>query len=131
MNMNQEAISYTNPSVAVVILNWNGRKYLEQFLPSVLASQYSRLKIYVADNASTDDSVPFVKANYPSVQIISNPSNEGFAKGYNSALKFVEADIYVLLNSDVEVTPDWINPVVEVMKNPEVAACQPKILSWT
>jgi len=119
------------PSVAVVILNWNGRAFLQQFLPSVLASEYDNLQVIVADNASSDDSVAFVKAQHPSVRFLHNPTNEGFAKGYNTALKQVQADYYVLLNSDVEVTPGWIRPVIELMEQDKnIAACQPKILSY-
>ena len=119
------------PSVAIVILNWNGKKFLQQFLPSVMASSYANKKIIVADNASTDDSIAFLKQQYPQVGIIVNKSNEGFAKGYNAALKQVQADYYVLLNSDVEVTPDWIEPIIELMESDKgIAACQPKILAW-
>ena len=121
----------TQPSVAIVILNWNGRSFLEKFLPSVTASVYPNKKIIVADNASTDDSVNFLQQHYPSVQVIQNSSNEGFAKGYNTALKQVEADYYVLLNSDVEVTPGWIGPVIELMETDKaIAASQPKILAY-
>ena len=94
------------PSVAIVILNWNGQALLEKFLPSVVNSTYTNLRIVVADNASTDDSVNYVKTNFPFIEIIQNAQNEGFASGYNTVLKQVEADYYVLLNSDVEVTPD-------------------------
>ncbi len=119
------------PLVAIVILNWNGSKFLEQFLPSVVASTYSHKKIIVADNASTDDSISFLKNNYPEVSIILNPGNEGFAKGYNLALQQVTADYYVLLNSDVEVTPSWIEPIVSLMEaDKKIAACQPKVLSY-
>ncbi|MGG9963432.1 glycosyltransferase family 2 protein [Ferruginibacter sp. SUN106] len=119
------------PSVAIVILNWNGRKFLEQFLPSVMASVYDNKRVIVADNASTDDSVAFVKLQYPQIEIIINNSNEGFAKGYNTALKQVQSDYYVLLNSDVEVTPNWIKPVIELMEsNTAIAACQPKLLAY-
>jgi GT2 family glycosyltransferase len=90
-----------NPSVAIVILNYNGQKYLEQFLPSVLATTYPNIEIVVADNGSTDDSLIFLKNEYPSVTVLSNSTNEGFAGGYNWALKRVEAQYYVLLNSDV------------------------------
>ena len=121
----------SKPSVAVVILNWNGRKYLERFLPSVLKSDYINLEIVIADNASTDDSVAFIQSNYPQLRILQNTTNEGFAKGYNSALKQVESDYYVLLNSDVEVTPEWITPVIDLMEaNPKIAACQPKLLDF-
>ncbi|MBL7702792.1 MAG: glycosyltransferase family 2 protein [Ferruginibacter sp.] len=119
------------PSVAIVILNWNGRKFLEKFLPSVLASTYTNKKIIVADNASSDDSVSFLKEHYPGVVIIQNSSNEGFAKGYNTALKQVETDYYVLLNSDVEVAPGWIEPVISLMETDKrIAACQPKLLAY-
>jgi GT2 family glycosyltransferase len=119
------------PSTAIVILNWNGKGFLEKFLPAVLASTYANRQVYVADNASTDDSVQFLKTHYPQVSIIENSSNEGFAKGYNSALKHVNADIYILLNSDVEVTPGWIEPVIELMgSDSSIAACQPKILAY-
>ncbi|MGN7822459.1 glycosyltransferase family 2 protein [Chitinophaga sp. 22536] len=119
------------PSVAVVILNWNGKAFLEKFLPSVCRSTYGNLQLVLADNASTDDSVAFVEAHYPSVRIIRNPSNDGFAGGYNDALAHVEADIYVLLNQDVEVEPGWIEPVVALMESdPRIAACQPKMRAY-
>ena len=119
------------PQVAIVILNWNGRSFLEKFLPSVLASTYGNKRIIVADNASTDDSIDFVKNHFPGVEIIVNPANEGYAKGYNTALKQVEADYYVLLNSDVEVTPGWIEPVISLMESDwKIAACQPKMLAY-
>ncbi|MGH2642415.1 MAG: glycosyltransferase family 2 protein [Chitinophagaceae bacterium] len=119
------------PSVAVVILNWNGRPFLEKFLPSVTATDYPDLKIYVADNASEDDSVKFVMDHYPQINIIQNSGNFGFAGGYNEALKKVSADYYVLLNSDVEVDKDWILPIIQLMNgNPVIGACQPKILSY-
>jgi GT2 family glycosyltransferase len=118
------------PAVAIVILNWNGKHFLEKFLPSVVASTYLNKKIIVADNASTDDSLIFLKQYFPQVEIIFNLTNEGFAKGYNTALQQVTADYYVLLNSDVEVTPGWIEPIVELMEsNPGIGACQPKMLA--
>ena len=119
------------PEVAIVILNWNGKPFLERFLPSILNSHYSNKRIIVADNASTDDSVSFLREHYKTVEIIQNANNEGFAKGYNTALRQVKSDYYVLLNSDVEVSPDWIGPVIDIMeRDQEVAACQPKILAW-
>ncbi|MEO7265771.1 MAG: glycosyltransferase family 2 protein [Ferruginibacter sp.] len=119
------------PSVAVVILNWNGKNFLQQFLPSVLSSTYKYKRVIVADNASTDDSVLFIKEHFPMVEIIINPVNEGFAKGYNSALKKIESDYYVLLNNDVEVSAGWIEPIVKLMEQDKnIAACQPKILSY-
>ena len=118
------------PTVAVVILNWNGKRFLEKFLPSVMQTSYPA-KIIVADNASTDDSISFLNQYYPSVAQIHNPSNQGFARGYNTALKQVESKYYVLLNSDVEVTPGWIEPVIALLeKDSNIAACQPKILSY-
>jgi GT2 family glycosyltransferase len=128
--INQSSLSEL-PHVAVVILNYNGRDYLERFLPSVKASLYPNLEVIVADNASTDGSVAFLKSTHPDVRLLHNPTNEGFAKGYNSALGRVDAEICILLNSDVEVEPDWIGPVVELFRNdPMIAACQPKILDW-
>lgn len=116
--------------IAIVILNWNGRSLLEQFLPSVL--QYSQeAKIYVADNASTDDSVNYVHTSYPEVTVIQNKVNGGYAKGYNDALPKIDADIYCLLNSDVEVSEGWLTPVINAFKASEkVAAVQPKILDY-
>ncbi len=119
------------PSVAVVILNYNGREHLKNFLPSVLASDYGNLRIIVADNASTDDSLAVIRHLFPSVEILEHGYNEGFAGGYNWALKRVEADYYVLLNSDVSVTPGWVTPVIALMETDTViAACQPKLLSY-
>ncbi len=119
------------PLVSIVILNWNGRDFLQKFLPFVLASSYTNKRVIVADNASTDDSVVFLQQFFPQVEILVNAVNEGFAKGYNTALQKVKSDYYVLLNSDVEVTPGWIEPVIELMENdPLIAACQPKILNY-
>lgn len=119
------------PKVAVVILNWNGVNFLERFLPSVRASTYSNLDIIVGDNASADNSVQFLQEYYPDIRIIINDQNFGFAGGYNKILEQVEADYFVLLNSDVEVVPDWIEPVISLMEtDPEIAAAQPKILSY-
>src|SRR5438552_4772758 len=98
----------SQPKVAVVILNWNGRKYLEQFLPSVSTTAYANCEIILVDNASSDDSVAFLEKNYPATHIIRFPSNYGFAKGYNEALKEIKTDYYMLLNSDVEVNPGWL-----------------------
>lgn len=117
--------------VAVVILNWNGKSFLEKFLPQVIAYNSGYAEVIVADNASTDDSVSFIRNNYPQVTIIQNSVNGGFAKGYNDALKHVKAEYYVLLNSDVEVTPRWIEPVIELMESDrDIAACQPKIRAY-
>ena len=119
------------PTVAIVILNWNGQHFLEKFLPSVIASTYTNKRIIVADNASNDNSIVFLQQYYPQVEIINNSGNLGFAKGYNTALQQVEADYYVLLNSDVEVTPRWMEPVIELMEsNAAIGACQPKLLNY-
>jgi len=118
--------------IAVVILNWNGKKFLEQFLPALVQHSSGDAELIVADNASTDDSIKFLKSDYPSIRIIENPKNLGFPGGYNAALGKVNADYYILLNSDIEVTHNWIRPVVEMMdKDRSIAACQPRILSWS
>jgi GT2 family glycosyltransferase len=117
--------------VSVVIINYNGRKYLEQFLPSILAGTYADMELIVADNASTDDSLVFLRKQYPSVRIIELKRNHGYAGGYNEALKEVNSDYFVLLNSDVEVTPGWLEPMVALMDGDKtIGACQPKILSY-
>ena len=116
--------------VAIVILNYNGKTLLEQFLPSVIA--YSKqANLYVADNASTDDSVEYIKEHFTSVHLINNTQNGGYAKGYNDALKELTEDIFVLLNSDVEVTRGWLTPIMEVFKTSKnVSGVQPKILDY-
>ena len=120
-----------HPSVAIVILNWNGKHYLQQFLPSVLQTSYPNLQIIVADNASTDNSKDFLKEQFPQIRVLPLSQNFGFAKGYNEALKQVTANYYVLLNSDVEVTPGWLQPLVELLESADtIAACQPKILAY-
>lgn len=120
------------PSVAIVILNWNGRFHLESFLPSVYNSTYPNLEFVVGDNASTDDSIEFIENNYPLIRIIQNDDNYGFAEGYNRVLKQVDTDYYILLNSDVEVTNKWIEPVINTMESDQsIAAAQPKIRSWS
>ena len=118
--------------VAVVILNYNGKKFLEEFLPNVIANTNAEMaEIVVADNASTDGSVAFMQERFPGIRLIVNDFNGGFATGYNLALKQIEAEYFVLLNSDIEVTPQWIEPVIELMdSDPNIAACQPKILSY-
>ena len=118
------------PKVAVVILNWNGLVYLKKFLPSVCASTYLNLEIVVGDNASNDDSVSFIKENYPHIRVISNDYNYGFAGGYNKVLNQLDHDYFILLNSDVEVEAGWIEPVIKLMESDsKIAAAQPKILS--
>jgi GT2 family glycosyltransferase len=116
--------------IAVVVLNWNGVKLLEQFLPSVI--QFSpEATVYVADNASTDESVAFIKNNFPTVKIVQNKTNQGFAGGYNEALQYIDAEIYALVNSDIEVTQNWLKPILETFSTePETAIIQPKILDF-
>ena len=114
--------------IAIVILNWNGAAMLRQYLPSVL--QYSRdeATIYVADNASADDSLTLLRQHFPEVKLILLDRNWGFAEGYNKALAQIDAEYYLLLNSDIEVTPHWLTPLVQFMdRHQEVAACQPKL----
>ncbi len=117
--------------VAVVILNWNGKKFLEQFLQKVVDYSKNDAEIIVADNASSDDSIEYLKSNFPEVKIIQNSFNAGFATGYNLALKQIKAKYFVLLNSDIEVTEDWIKPVIKLMESDgNIAACQPKIRAY-
>jgi len=117
-------------TVAIAILNWNGKNWLEKFLPSVIKYS-SEAEVFVIDNASTDDSILYLQSNYPQVKIISNPNNSGFAAGYNLGLKSVTADIYCLLNSDVEVTENWILPIRKLFsERRDIAAIQPKILDY-
>lgn len=119
------------PFVSIVILNWNGRNFLQQFLPSVMATTYNNREVVVVDNASTDDSIQYLQQNWPMVRIIQNKHNYGFARGYNEGLKQIQADYYVLLNSDVEVSPNWLHPMVNLLENDaSIAACQPKILQY-
>jgi len=116
------------PSVGVVILNYNGKNFLEKHLPTVMTTKYANYKVYVADNASKDDSVEFLKKHYPTVSIIQLSQNFGFSKGYNLALDYLDDDYFVLLNSDVEVPDNWLEPLVDMMqKDPTIAAVQPKI----
>lgn len=116
---------------AVVILNYNGKKFLEDFLPIVVEKSKDVADIWVADNNSVDDSVDFLRKNFPQVKIILNNFNGGYASGYNVALKQIEAEYYILLNSDIEVTDNWIQPIINLMDSDKnIAACQPKILSF-
>jgi hypothetical protein len=117
-------------NVAIVILNFNGKNFLEQFLPSVI--QFSKdARIIVADNGSTDASAGLVEEKFPQIQLIQLPENKGFCGGYNDILKKIEATYYVLLNSDVEVTEGWLTPLIKLFeKDASIAAAQPKILSF-
>jgi len=116
--------------IAVVILNWNGRNLLEQFLPSI--EKYSEnAEIVIADNNSDDDSIEFVKKNYPSFTIIKNSENGGYARGYNQALQHVDADVFALVNSDIEVTKNWLSSIEELFNsNKDISIIQPKILDY-
>lgn len=119
------------PLVAIVILNYNGRKFLEKFLPSVMATTYPNYKVVVADNGSTDDSVAFMQTKYPQIELDQLEQNFGFAEGYNQALLKRQEDYFVLLNSDVEVSADWITHIIALMEADErLAVCQPKILAY-
>lgn len=118
--------------IAVVILNWNGKKMLEKYLPSVTAYTTGDAEVVIADNGSTDDSIEFLRTHYPTLRIVQMDKNYGFAEGYNRALEQIEADYYVLLNDDVEVTPNWIEPVIAQMESNRLTAiCQPKLLMDT
>lgn len=117
-------------TIAIVILNWNGKSWLEQFLPSVLKFS-ENAEVFVIDNLSTDDSIQFLKTSFPTVKIVQNEQNFGFAGGYNEGLKHIDAEYYCLLNSDVEVTENWLKPVLDLFeKDKNIAAIQPKILSF-
>lgn len=116
--------------VAIAILSWNGKDWLKKFLPNVIENS-KEADIYVIDNASSDNTLEFLKSNFPEVKIIRNRINKGFAGGYNEGLKKIDADIFCLLNSDVEVTNNWIKPVIELFQRDEnIAAIQPKILDY-
>ena len=118
--------------VAVAILNWNGHELLKKFLPSVVEySDINNVSIYVIDNGSTDGSITFLRAYYPTVKIVLLAQNYGFAGGYNKGLEKIKAEYYVLLNSDVEVTKGWLEPMLEVLENNKnIAVCQPKLKSY-
>ena len=116
--------------IAVVILNWNGVELLRQFLPAVI--KYSpEAEVYVADNASTDGSVEVVKNEFPSIKIIQNKGNYGYAKGYNEALKQIDEPYYALVNSDIEVTQNWLKSVITIFENqPDIGIIQPKLMDF-
>ena len=118
--------------VAVVILNWNGADFLEKFLPPLLEStDPSMAEIWIADNGSTDRSIDLLRTDFPSVRLITLEKNYGFAAGYNRSLEQIDATYFVLLNSDVEVTTGWLEPLYRMISdNPEIGACMPKIRSW-
>jgi GT2 family glycosyltransferase len=115
---------------AVVILNWNGKDWLEKFLPTVIKHS-NDAEIVIADNRSTDDSLSFLEENFPLITIVENKENLGFASGYNKALNQIHSEYYVLLNSDVEVSENWLSPIVNLLdKDKTIAACQPKLLDF-
>ena len=117
---------------AIVILNWNGANMLRRFLPSVITYSRDEADIYVADNGSTDESLTLLRQHFPECRVIELGRNWGFAEGYNRALAAIDATYYLLLNSDVETTHHWLTPLTEFMDtHPQVAACQPKLLSAT
>ena len=116
--------------LAIVILNWNGAAMMRQYLPTVLEHSRQEATVYVADNASTDDSLELLRRDFPEVRLIVLDKNWGFAEGYNKALRQIDAEYYLLLNSDIEVTPHWLTPLLHYMDtHTDVAACQPKLLS--
>ncbi len=118
------------PTVAIVILNWNGQHFLARFLPSVITHSQG-CTVYVVDNHSSDSSVPYLREQHPDVKLILHPENLGFCEGYNQALRQIPADYYVLLNSDVEVTAGWVTPIISLLENDTtIAACQPKLKSY-
>ncbi|HEY6901920.1 MAG TPA: glycosyltransferase family 2 protein [Puia sp.] len=119
------------PSVALVILNWNTRHYLERFIPFLQATTYPNKEIYVIDNNSTDDSIPFLQTHFPSVHILAMTENKGFAGGYNFGLAQIDTDYYLIVNSDMEVTPGFIEPLVNLLEDhPEIGICQPKLRAF-
>ena len=126
--LRSESKSASGGKVAVVILSWNGKEMIEEYLSSVIASNYADLEVVVADNHSDDGSATLVREKFPSVRLIELERNFGFAAGYNEALQRIRAEYFVLLNQDVEVTPNWLEPMIALMeKDRTIAACQPKI----
>ncbi len=118
------------PKVAVILLNWNGKHWLNRFLPFVTQSTYPALEVWVVDNGSTDESVSYIKSEFPEVKTLLLDKNYGFTQGNNLALPHIDAPYYILLNSDVEVSPGWVEPMVEYMEsNPDIGVVQPKILA--
>jgi GT2 family glycosyltransferase len=120
----------STPSVAIIILNWNTAHYLKRFLPAVISSTYSNKTVYVIDNASTDNSIEVLEKEFPSVKIIKMQTNIGFAGAYNVAIQQLNPDYFLIVNSDIETTPGFIEPVIELMEsNREIGICQPKLLA--
>lgn len=118
--------------VAIAILNWNGKSFLEKFLPDVIQHSPDYAEVYVIDNGSSDDSIKYLTAEFPSVKVIALDKNHGFAMGYNEGLKKIQAEYFVLLNSDVQVTRQWMEPVISLMDSDKrIGACQPKLLNYS
>lgn len=118
------------PVAKIIILNWNGADHLRRFLPSVVAAAPAGVEVIVADNGSTDDSLAALAAGFPSVTVLRMDRNYGFAGGYNRALEYIEADYYLLLNSDVETPEGWLAPILDCLdRNPDVAVAAPKLIS--
>lgn len=123
-------MSNLSPKVSIIILNWNGKSLLETYLPNVVSNS-KNAEIIIADNGSSDESLDFLRDNYPEIRIIKNGENLGFTGGYNKALSQVEADYYIILNSDIEVGENWIKPIIDLMENDKtIGVCQPKIISY-
>jgi GT2 family glycosyltransferase len=119
------------PAVSIIVLNWNGRSFLEKFLPSLLATRYPNFKIFVADNGSTDGSLTLIRTRFPEVELLDFQENLGFTSGNNKALEYIQTPYFALVNSDVEVDPDWLTPLVDKLESDEkIAAVQPKVLAW-
>lgn len=120
----------SKPSVAIIILNWNTEQFLKRFLPSVIESGYVNKEVYVIDNQSTDGSVKMLINEFPGVHVIRMAENRGYAASYNYGLSVIKSDYYILINSDIEVTPGFIEPIIQLMESaPEIGICQPKLLS--
>lgn len=129
--MDRPINSDSSPLVAVVVLNYNTKDLLKKLIPFILKTNYSNFKVVVADNDSSDDSTELVRAHFPEVEILEIPGNLGYAGGYNYALDRVDAEYFVLLNSDVEVDPDWLQPMIDLITSSDkIAAVQPKILQY-
>jgi GT2 family glycosyltransferase len=120
----------SSPSVGIGILNWNGKKFLEKLLPELQSLTYPNYTLYIIDNNSSDDSVSFIKANHPEIRLIILDDNYGFAGGYNRGFAEMKEDYYLMMNSDVEVPTDFIEPMVKMMEEDKsIAVCQPKLLN--
>ena len=124
-------MSESQKKVGVVVISYNGAELLEKFIPPILASDYDDFEVYVIDNASTDDTQELLKEKFPEVKIITLTENKGFTNGYVEGLKHVTNEYYVLISSDIEVTHNWIRPIIDLMdSDTQIAACQPKVKSW-